>query len=194
MKKMIALTAVIMVFVAFNLKAQSCPPGMTFGGSVVVAIDDCFITADYCLSDGVTISGSCDIHFSNVVIHRDEFDVCELPVDENGNHHIPWSDLIGEVVDQPENFECFDDILPCDSSQALQAKVTTGGCYEKYVPQPGVIAYIPCDTSRQEYCRQYYTICLEPNGGGGWKVKTLQGPPAPAFNCIDPDCDPLCGD
>jgi hypothetical protein len=190
MKKILFVILLTVMFLATSEKGNSqCPPG--FSGPYTISIHktgDCFMQVDYCMSSGITITGFCDIHVTNIRFVGN--DCNGLPTLSNGQYWIDWESIVNHIVRDPNNFDCYSWLsLPeCPGTTRPIMKVSNGGCYSvnHYWDSElrEVKEYIPCDINGIAYCNQDFSLCKE-FVNGQWRIKAIKGIKSPQFQCIE---------
>jgi hypothetical protein len=192
------LLVVAFLLIQIELIAQPCPTG--FDGPEIVTYEPCpgcTIKATWCCTFIETTFGTKPaIHFSDVEVIGENCNFCldwvmtssgwAIPV-------IPWEALIGKVLISRKL--CFPDIPsipPCDPAPPAiyNMIVTNGGCYTRTETMEGV-KYTPCSINAQGLCYENYKICWELVNGVMTMIVEGQNK-QPGFNCIIPNCYPMC--
>ncbi len=194
---LLVLSIAIFSLLRLDLSAQPCPPGFSGPATVTVEVcTGCFIQATWCCDTIATPFGDKPaIHFSDLLIIGN-CDFClEWMTTPSGwaVPSIPWKSLIGAVMTSGELcFTGIPSIPPCDPAPPTEYNivVTNGGCYTRIETLEGKW-YVPCESDVLALCYEYYRICWE-FVNGQWKIKIEGLGKQPAFNCIEPNCYPLC--
>jgi hypothetical protein len=186
------------LLIQIELFAQPCPTGFHGPATVTVEVcEGCSIQATWCCDTIITPFGNKPgIHFSDILVIGENCITClawAMTESGWGVPAIPWDKLIGAVLSS--DTLCFrpaPNLPPCEPAPPTEYNmiVTNGGCYTRIVTMEG-IRYTPCETDVQALCYENYKICWE-FVNGAWKIKVEGNNKQPAFNCIAPNCYPIC--
>ncbi|MBE2188005.1 MAG: hypothetical protein KGZ71_07080 [Desulfobulbaceae bacterium] len=195
MKTLLFLIAFFLIQI--ELFAQ-CPPDYDGPETVTIQVcEGCSIQATWCCGTVITLFGNKPaIHFSDILVIGENCINCldwAMTPSGWGVPAIPWELLIGAVMGSHKLcYEVPPVLPPCDPAPPASYNmiVTNGGCYTRTETLEG-IRYTPCDTDVQALCYENYKICWE-FVNGDWSVRVEGSNKQPAFNCMAPDCYPMC--
>ena len=199
MKKTFLLIVLFLIGISFfEAKAVDCPPGYYGPDTLTLHIcDDCYWEIEWCCADLIGPSTVPQIFIKSIVLKSNNpNDPCTcVPTIQTTNGVrpvIPWNAIITGIIGSGNG--CFSTLPPipnCENTNALQIKITNGGCYRYIIDLNGKGYYLCEQQGENTSCFEYYEICYRlVNGVLVLEIKSL-GPPSPSFNCEN-GCERIC--